>query len=89
MIMENLLQKLARKARLGTLPDVDVVDSVMRIISQQQQQTATVESIDKPFVWMASLSTAAAIAIGSFAIYAYFAWSNPLTEMSETIAWVL
>jgi hypothetical protein len=87
MIMENLLQKLARKARLETMPDVDVVDSVMRIISQQQ--TGAVESIDRPFVWMASLSTAAAIAIGSFAIYAYYAWSNPLTEMSETIAWVL
>ncbi|MCF7955953.1 MAG: hypothetical protein K9M75_09150 [Phycisphaerae bacterium] len=84
--MENLLQKLAGKARLETMPNVDVVDSVMRIISQQK---FTPQSIDKPFVWMASLSTAAAIAIGSFAIYAYFAWSNPLSEMSETIAWAL
>ena len=84
--MENLLQKMANKARLETAPDVDVVDSVMRIISQTG--TVTVESVDKPFIWMASLSTAAAIAIGTFAVYAYYAWSNPLTEMSETIAWV-
>jgi hypothetical protein len=86
MTMENLLRRLANKARLETTPDIDVVDSVMRKISAQP--AASVRLDDKPFVWMASLSTAAAIGIGTFAVYAYFAWSNPLSEMSETIAWV-
>ena len=85
--MENLLKKLADKARLETTPDIDVVDNVMRII--RAGQAPSVESFDKPFVWMASLSTAAAIAIGTFAVYAYYAWTNPLMEMSETIAWAL
>ncbi|MBW8016282.1 MAG: hypothetical protein FVQ82_08855 [Planctomycetes bacterium] len=85
--MENLLRKLANRARLETMPDLDVVDIVMSRISAQP--VSAVGPYDKPFVWIASLSTAAAIAIGTFAIYAYFAWSNPLSEMSETIAWVL
>ena len=85
--MENLLKKLANRARLETTPDIDVVDNVMRIITAGQARS--IESFDKPFVWMASLSTAAAIAIGTFAVYAYHAWTNPLMEMSETIAWVL
>ena len=85
--MENLLRKLAKRARQETTPDIDVVDSVMSRISDMPVAAAWVD--DKPFVWVASLSTAAAIAIGTFAIYAYFAWSNPLTEMSETIAWIL
>ena len=85
--MENLLRKLANRARMETAPDIDVVDIVMSRISAQT--VSAVGPDDKPFVWIASLSTAAAIAIGTFAIYAYYAWSNPLSEMSETIAWVL
>lgn len=87
MIMENLLRKLANRARLETPPDIDVVDNVMQRISDQS--LAVVRPDDKPFVWMASLSAAAAIAIGTFAIYAYYTWSNPLSELSDTIAWVL
>lgn len=85
--MENILKKLANKARLEKVPDVDVVDSVMHRISAQPLAAAGPD--DRPFVWMASLSTAAAIAIGTFAIYAYFTWTNPLSEMSEAISWVL
>lgn len=85
--MENLLRKLANRARLEKTPQVDVVDSVMQRISAQSLTAA--EPDDRPFIWMASLSTAAAIAIGTFAIYAYFAWTNPLSEMSEAISWVL
>ena len=85
--MGNLLRKLAKTARLETPPDIDVVDNVMRRISDQTIAVAGPD--DKPFVWMASLSAAAAIAIGTFAIYAYYTWSNPLSELSESIAWVL
>jgi len=85
--MEDFLRKLANRARLETAPDIDVVDSVMRRISANQ--ALSVQSYDKPFVWMASLSTAAAVAIGTFAVYAYYAWANPLSEISEAIAWVL
>lgn len=85
--MGNLLTKLAKRARLETAPDIDVVDSVMRIISSQPVVAASPD--DKPFIWMASLSAAAAIAIGTFAIYAYYTSLNPLSEMSEAIAWVL
>lgn len=87
MNMEKLLRKLADKARMETPPDIDVVDNVMRIISAER--VTNVVSYDKPFVWMASLSTAAAVAIGTLAVYAYYTWSNPLMEMSETIAWAL
>ncbi len=86
MIMENFLKKLADKARMETPPDIDIADNVMLIITGRQLRTRV---YDKPFVWMASLSTAAAVAIGSLAIYAYYAWTNPLAEISETIAWAL
>jgi hypothetical protein len=85
--MEKLFRKLAEKARLETAPDIDVVDNVMQIINAER--VLNIASYDKPFVWMASLSTAAAVAIGTFAIYAYYAWANPLAEISETIAWAL
>lgn len=87
--MENFLRKLSDRARLEAAPDIDVVDTVMQIISTERTATLKVTSYDKPFVWMASLSTAAAVAIGTLAIYAYYVWSNPLTELSETIAWAL
>jgi len=83
--MDELLKKLAKKARMESAPDVDVVDSVMRAISERKNAMAYIS--EKPFMWAASLSTAAAVAIGTFAVYAYYAWSNPLSEMSETIAW--
>jgi hypothetical protein len=86
MNMENFLRKLADNARMETPPDVDIADNVMLIISSQQLRN---QVYDKPFVWMASLSSAAAIAIGTLAIYAYYAWTNPLAEISDTIAWAL
>jgi hypothetical protein len=86
MKMENLLRKLAGKARMETPPDVDIAGNVMLIITGQQLRN---QVYDKPFVWMASLSTAAAVAIGTLAIYAYYAWTNPLAEISDTIAWAL
>jgi hypothetical protein len=86
MNMENLLTKLADRARMETPPDVDIADNVMQIITARHLQARL---YDKPFVWMASLSTAAAVAIGTLAVYAYYTWTNPLAEISETIAWAL
>ena len=80
--MEKLLRKLAKTARLEKAPNIDVVDSVMHRISAQQ--IVAVLPDDKPFVWMASLSAAAAIAIGTFTIYAYYTSTTP-TEAKASI----
>ena len=85
--MEKFLSKLASQARLEMAPEIDVADQVMRIIASDRIKIVT--TYERPFMWMAGLSTAAAIAIGTLAIYGYYAWNNPLFEMSETIAWVL
>ena len=85
--MDNNFEKLVEKARLETPPDIDVADQVMRII--ESDRIKVVNTYDKPFIWMAGLSTAAAVTIAGIAIYGYFAWTNPLVEMSETISWVM
>jgi len=60
---------------------------VMARLSAAGQHSPVVS--DKPFVWIASLSTAAAIMTATLAVYAYYAWTSPLNEITDTIAWVL
>lgn len=87
MKMQNIFSKLVDKANQETPPAIDVVDQVMTRLSAGQVYSTA--SSDKPFVWIASLSTAAAIMTATLAVYAYYAWANPLIEISDTIAWVL
>lgn len=84
--MNDLFLKLIKNARKEQAPQLDIADQVMAIIKNGKTAVNT-DIYNKTFAWMAGLSTAAAIAIATLAVIAYYEWTTPLREVSETIAW--
>ena len=84
--MNDKFLKLVENARNETAPEVDVADQVMAIIKDGRVRV-NADVYRKTFSWMAGLSTAAAITVGTLAVFAYYTWTSPLREVSETIAW--
>lgn len=84
--MNDKLLKLVENTRNETAPEVDVADQVMAIIKDGRVRV-NADVYRKTFSWMAGLSTAAAITVATLAVFAYYAWTSPLREISETIAW--
>ncbi len=87
MDTEKLIRGLATKAGMEAAPEVDVAYQVLaRLRSEYSEATWGYE---KPMMWVAGISTVAALSLAAAAFIAYYVSSEPLNEISQTIAWVM
>ena len=87
MDSEKLIRGLAKKAAMEATPEVDVTYQVLARLRSDYSQAACQD--EKPFMWLAGISTAAALSLAALAFIAYYLSSDPLSEISQTIAWVM
>lgn len=87
MDTEKLIRGLAKKAGMEATPEVDVAYQVLaRLRSEYSEATWDYE---KPMMWIAGISTVAALSLAAAAFIAYYVSLDPLNEISQTIAWVM
>ena len=84
---EDRFEILATRARGETHPCVDVAGRVIAILTAEQDRLDRMT--EKPLMWLAVLSSAAAVPAAVLAIVAYYTWVDPLFEISQAIAWVI
>ena len=78
---------LTARARSEASPRVDVGNKVLAILEAQQNNLVRIS--ERPLMWLAVFSSAAAIPAAVLAIVAYYTWVDPLFEISQAIAWVM
>ena len=84
---EDRFEILAARARGDTPPGVNVAGRVIAILTAEQDRLDRLT--ERPLMWLAVLSSAAAIPATVLAIVAYYTWLDPLFEISQAIAWVV
>lgn len=84
--LDDKLKMLAACARGETPPRVNVGARVISILTAEKNQFDRIS--ERPLMWVAVFSSAAAIPIAVLAVIAYYTWVGPLAEISQTIAWV-
>ena len=87
MRTEDRFEILAARARGETPPCVDVSGRVIAILAAEQDRLDRLT--ERPLMWLAVLSSAAAVPATVLAIVAYYTWVDPLFEISQAIAWVV
>ena len=87
MNIEKRFKTLAALARAERPPDVDVAARVLEILASDHRQVMFVS--EKPWAWLAVASSAAAVLAVLSTIVAYNVWADPLSEISQAIAWVM
>jgi hypothetical protein len=87
MKWEKKIECLAARARAENPPNVDVAHKVLHILSTGQVEPVTVS--EKPWMWLAALSSAVAVPAAVFVFTIYFSNTEPLIEISDAISWVL
>mgnify|MGYP001766944815 CR=1 FL=1 len=85
--MNNLFEKLCNKAGSEEIPKVDIADKTISLISSNAIETQWFW--DKPLMWVAALSSAAAIPFAVMAIMLNNTSVSPLVEISQIISWVI
>jgi hypothetical protein len=78
---------LAAKARGETPPRVNVAGRVIANLTAEQDRLDRIT--ERPLMWVAVFSSAAAIPAAVLAIFSYYTWVDPLFEISQAIAWVM
>ena len=87
MNIEKRFKALTSLARAERPPDVDVSARVLEILASDHRQVMFVS--EKPWAWLAVVSSAAAVLTVLFTIVAYNVWADPLSEISQAVAWVM
>ena len=87
MNIEKRFKTLAALARAESPPEVDVSARVLDILASDHRQVMFVS--EKPWAWLAVVSSAAAVLAVLFTIVAYNVWADPLSEISQAVAWVM
>ncbi len=100
---EEQFEALIARARSETPPRVDVADRVLAILSAKQdrsvgqrspgrltaQRVQILSASERPWMYLAAASSAAAIPAGLLTFFLYRAWSDPLAELVEAVSWVM
>jgi hypothetical protein len=87
MNREDQFKALVDLARGETSPDVDVADRVLSVLPLGDSQLLSIS--ERPLMWLAALSSTVAVPVAVFAIVIYYAWTDPLKELVQSISWVL
>jgi hypothetical protein len=84
--IDNKIKILAARAYDETPPRVNVADRVIAILTAEKYPQSVAE---KPLMWMAAISSVAAVIAAVFAIALYNTGTDPLMEISQAISWVV
>lgn len=87
MNIEKQLEKLAALARGEQAPQINVAHKVLGAISYQAARYQTAS--ERQLMWVAVVSSAVAAMIVVAAVAAYYNVTDPITEISQTISWVI
>ncbi|MDO8303179.1 MAG: hypothetical protein Q7T18_08055 [Sedimentisphaerales bacterium] len=87
MNIEKQLEKLAARARGEQAPHINVAHKVLGAISYQAARYGATS--ERQLMWVAVVSSAIAAMIVVAAVAAYYNVLDPITEVSETISWVI
>jgi len=87
MNWEKRIEILAARARAERPPQVDVAQSVLRILASGEAAPITVA--ERLWMWLAAGSAAVAVPAAVIAVALYNASSGPLPELVDSIAWVM
>jgi hypothetical protein len=84
---KELFNALATRAAKEQSPRVNVGDKVIAALIARDKRLERIW--DKPLMWIAALSSAAAIPFVTLAIFLHNIWTGPLNEISKAISWVM
>ena len=87
MKSENRFELLVTRARSEVAPRVDVAGRVIATLTGEQDRLDRIT--ERPLMWLAVFSSAAAVPAVVLAVIAYYASLDPLFEISEAISWVI
>lgn len=85
--MKNLFDILCEKAGSENPPHVNVAEKAIALITASEMRTDWFW--DKPLMWVAALSSAAAIPLVIMAIMLHNMWVGPLFEISQAVSWAM
>ena len=83
---EELMEKLASRARLETPPKVDITDKVMAVLEGGVPEERLAYN---PLAWVAAVSAPIAAGVAIFAFYTLEDWSDSLLGLLNGIPWGL
>jgi hypothetical protein len=87
MNFEEQLEKLANLARAEQPPQINVAHSVLGVLSYQARRRQAAS--ERQLMWVAVVSSAVAAMVVIAAVAAYYSWTDPITEVSDAISWVI
>jgi hypothetical protein len=87
MNWEQKIERLAAPARAERPPKVDVASSVVQMLLTGQTQPVTVG--ERPWMWLAAVSSAVAVPAVAVALILYIGSAQPLSEIAEAISWAI
>ena len=85
--MDGFFNKLCEKAREEKVPKVNVAGRTIALIEANEIRTGWFW--DRPLMWVAALSSAAAIPLVVMALLIHNFWSEPLYEITQAISWAM
>ena len=77
---------LIDRALDDTAPGVDVTAGVMAALASRRRKDAFLS--EKPMMWVAAISSAVAVPAAMAAVFVYYSWGGPMTELLDSISWV-
>jgi hypothetical protein len=87
MNFEKQLEKLAALARGEQAPQINIAHKVLGAISYQAARYGATS--ERQLMWVAVVSSAVAAMVVVAAVAAYYNVTDPITEISQTISWVI
>jgi hypothetical protein len=79
----EILRKLAAAADKEKIPAVDVSRRVIAQLSAQE------DDVSESWIWIAALSSAAALLVGVLAYQALDVWTDPLQAVFYNLRWIM
>jgi len=79
-------ETLVGRALDDAAPDVNVTAGVMAILASRRRKNAFAS--EKPMMWVAAISSAVAVPAAMAAVFVYYSWAGPMTELLDSISWV-
>ena len=68
-------------------PQVNVADRVIATLTARDKQLERIW--ERSLMWIAALSSAAAVPFAALAVFLHNIWTGPLYEISKAISWVM
>ncbi|UCG47600.1 MAG: hypothetical protein JSU94_19205 [Phycisphaerales bacterium] len=87
MNLEEKIKTLAARARAEVVPRVNVAGGVLNILAREQSETLVV--YERPWMWLAAVSSAVAVPAAVLAIIVYLKSADPVMQVVQSISWAV